>query len=100
MVAAFAFILALVVLIPVLAIVIDSDVGRALARRISSGDDAGGVQARLDALESEVRYLTEEVESLSEESRFVRSLVEGPPEEAPRLAEGPGEETSSAQADD
>jgi hypothetical protein len=80
--------------------VIDSDVGRALARRISSDEEPGGVKGRLDALESEVQYLTEEVESLSEESRFLRSLVEGPAEDAPRLAEGPAEDASSAPADD
>lgn len=99
MVAAFAFILALVVLIPVLAIVIDSPVGQALARRISSGEDAKGVGPRLDALEAEVRYLTEAVESLSEESKFLRSLVEGPDEDAPRLTEGPDEDASSEASD-
>ncbi len=90
MIAAFAFILALIVLIPVLAIVIDSDVGKALARRISSSESLPGAGARLDALESEVDYLTKEVESLRDEARFLRSLVEGPDEPAGRLAP-PGE---------
>jgi hypothetical protein len=99
MVAAFAFILVLVVLIPVLAIVIDSPVGQALARRISSGEDAKGAGPRLDALEAEVRYLTETVESLSEESEFLRSLVEGPAEDTPRLTRGPDEDASSDSSD-
>lgn len=99
MVAAFAFILTLVVLIPVLAIVIDSPVGQALARRISSGEDAKSSGPRLDALEAEVRYLAETVESLSEESKFLRSLVEGPGEDAPRLTEGPDEDASSDESD-
>ncbi len=90
MIAAFAFILALIVLIPVLAIVIDSDVGKALARRISSSESLPGAGARLDTLESEVDYLTKEVESLRDESRFLRSLVEGPEEPAGKLAP-PGE---------
>ena len=99
MVVAFVFILALVVLIPVLAIVIDSPLGQALARRISSGEDAKGTGVRLDTLEAEVRYLTEEVESLGEESKFLRSLVEGPGEDALRLTEGPDEDTSSDASD-
>lgn len=96
MTAAFAFILALIVLIPVLAIVIDSPLGQALARRIGGGDEPAGTAPRLDALEAEVEYLAHEVESLREEADFLRSLVEGrgpggalPPGEAEGDAEPP-----------
>lgn len=77
MTVAFILILGMIVLIPVLAIVIDSPLSDALARRIAARDEAPGSGARLDALEKEVEYLTREVESLRDESTFVRSLVEG-----------------------
>lgn len=99
---AFILILGMIVLIPVLAIVIDSPLSEAFARRIASKDAAPGSSARLDALEKEVEYLTQTVESLRDESQFVRSLVEGrggehalpppgtapPPETAPPREEG------------
>lgn len=69
--------------IPILAIVLDSRVGSALADRISSGDaEAPDRERRLETLEAEVRYLSESVESLREETEFVRSLVEGRGEDA------------------
>lgn len=74
---AFILIIGMIVLIPVLAIVIDSPLSEALARRIASKDAAPGSSARLDALEKEVEYLTQTVESLRDEAEFVRSLVEG-----------------------
>jgi len=75
MIAAFAIILGMIVLIPVLAILIDSPLSEALARRIASRDSTPGSSARLDALEKEMEYLTQTVESLRDESTFVRSLV-------------------------
>jgi hypothetical protein len=81
------FVAVLALLIPILAILLDSQVGQAMADRIS-GD--GGEEAdpeRLEALEAEVQYLSESVERLREETQFLRSLLEG---EAPRDAlEGP-----------
>ena len=74
---AFMVVLGLIILIPVLAIVIDSPFSEALARRIGSGDTTTGQSARLDALEQEVQYLTQTVESIREETAFVRALVEG-----------------------
>jgi hypothetical protein len=76
MTAAFAIILGMIVLIPVLAILIDSPLSEALARRIAS-KDSEPASARLDAIEKEMQYLTQTVESLRDESEFVRSLIEG-----------------------
>ncbi|MDT8435290.1 MAG: hypothetical protein RRA92_00920 [Gemmatimonadota bacterium] len=75
-----AFLILLVLLIPILAIVIDSQVGQALANRISRGlpPDAERFAARLEELEADVHYLTESLESLRDETRFVRALMEGP----------------------
>ncbi len=74
---AFMVVLGLIVLIPVLAIVIDSPLSEALARRIGSTDSGRGQSARIDALEQEIQYLTQTVEGIREETAFVRALVEG-----------------------
>jgi len=85
----FAFVLVLIIMIPVLAIVIDSPVGQALARRISSGGDGDAdVSARVEAMEADVKYLNETVETLRQESEFLHSLIEGRSAEAPRLETG------------
>ncbi len=74
---AFMVVLGLIVLIPVLAIVIDSPLSEALARRIGNSDSGTNQSARIDALEQEVQYLTQAVEGIREETAFVRALVEG-----------------------
>ena len=71
-------ILILVVLIPLLAIVLDSQVGRALASRLERrGLDAPSdlTAERLAYLESEVERLTSEVTRLDEEGEFVHKLL-------------------------
>lgn len=72
----------LALMIPIVAIVVDSRVGEALADRISSGEEEAPERERLEALEAEVRYLSESLESLREETEFVRALVEGRGEDA------------------
>ncbi len=73
-----AFVILVMLMIPLLAIVIDSEFGRAFARRISrdplARDDELAV--RVEQLESEVRYLGETLEALREETTFLRSLLE------------------------
>ena len=72
-------ILLLVLLIPALAIVLDSPVGRALAERMerrglpSGADDH--TSKRLSHLEGEVERLTIEVSRLEEESQFLNKLL-------------------------
>ena len=74
-----ALIFLLVLLIPILAIVLDSPVGRALAKRMerrelsSGGDDA--TSERLSYLEGEVERLTTEMRKLEEESQFLNNLL-------------------------
>lgn len=63
----------LVLMIPLLAVVLDSQLGRALARRIERG---GGDNDRLAALETEVERLTRELEALQEQTAFVDRLLE------------------------
>ena len=68
----------LVLLIPLTAVILDSEVGRALARRLGSEGGAGGEEQRIRTLEDEVKYLSETVQSLQEETHFIRNLLEKP----------------------
>ena len=71
-------ILVLVVLIPLLAIVLDSQVGRALASRLERrGLDAPSdlTAERIAYLEGEVERLSSELMRLDEESQFVHKLL-------------------------
>lgn len=73
----------LALMVPILAIVLDSRVGEALADRISAGEEEPTeLERRIEALEAEVRYLSESVETLREETEFVRALIEGRGEDA------------------
>jgi len=85
-------ILVLVVLIPLLAIVLDSQVGRALASRLEGRGIAAppDVDAeRVAYLEGEVERLSGEIERLDEESRFLhRLLAERPAQDASTLPPG------------
>ncbi len=77
-------ILLLVLLVPVLGLVIDSPIGRAIARRIE-GPGAEGVaglpdlRRKLELLEGEVEDLQRTVESLREEQAFLQRLLEDQP---------------------
>ncbi len=71
-------ILILVVLIPLLAIVLDSSVGRALASRLerrSLNGPSDLMAERITFLEGEMERLTSEMERLDEESQFVTRLL-------------------------
>jgi hypothetical protein len=87
----------LILLIPLLAIVIDSQIGQALARRIAREPPPGELEARVQALEGELKYVGESVESLREEAVFIRSLVEG---REPEAALPPAEQPSASESGD
>ena len=74
-----ALIFLLVLMIPILAIVLDSPVGRALARRLEGRELSSGADKmtseRLSYLEGEVERLTTEVRKLEEESQFLNNLL-------------------------
>lgn len=68
-----SLIIILVLLIPLAAVVLDSRLGQALARRV---EGAAPDDARLRALESEVDRLGAEVARIQEESEFLTRLLE------------------------
>ena len=83
--------LVLILMIPILAIFLDSDLGKALARRLERGNRKNrqaGPDRRLEVLEAEVEHLSSEVRRLSEDNRFLNQLLEGRAEEG---ALSPGE---------
>lgn len=95
MTAAVFFIVTLIVLIPLVAIVLDSRLGQALAervegRRLSAGDEVTG--ERIAFLEGEVDRLSGEIERLTEETGFIQKLLSdrttASDEEERRLAGG------------
>lgn len=74
------WLLVIVLMIPILSIVLDSQVGKALATRLERrGLDAGDrvSDERIAFLESETERLSSEIDRLSEESRFVHQLLAG-----------------------
>lgn len=96
-----AVIILVVLLIPILAIVLDSQVGRALAQRmegrsLGAGDNV--TAERLAYLEGEVDRLTSELHRLDEESQFLHRLLteRAGGDEAPgQLPGGEGHDTPS-----
>lgn len=70
-------ILLVALMIPLTAVILDSQVGRALAARLERKDEIpAGVAERLAALESDVTQLGQSVEQLREESAFLHRLLE------------------------
>ena len=91
----FQIIFVLILLIPILAIVLDSQVGRALASRLERkglGQPDDLLQERLMYLEGEVERLSKEVGRLDDEGQFIQKLLEERSGEAGALP--PGDEPS------
>lgn len=88
----------LVLLIPILAIVLDSQVGKAIAGRLERrnlGAGEPGSHERLAHLEGEVERLGRELERLDEEGRFLHKLLAGRRGEEGALP--PGDRSGSAR---
>jgi hypothetical protein len=84
-------ILFLALLIPILAIVLDSQVGRALASRLErrSLEQPEDLMAdRIGFLEGEVERLSQDLANLEEESRFLHQLLDERPGGAGELLPG------------
>ena len=84
-------VLILVVFIPLLAILLDSQLGRALASRLErrSLDGPSDLMAeRVAYLEGEVERLTSEISRLDEEGQFVTKLLSERPDSEAALPPG------------
>jgi hypothetical protein len=77
-----ALILLVALLIPIMGIVVDSPIGRALARRLEGPQETppGIVELakKVDLLEAEVDDLTRSVQSLQDENAFLQRLLADP----------------------
>jgi sensor domain CHASE-containing protein len=75
------FIIIFALSIPLVAVILDSQLGRAVAKRLERDDEQveSGLSARLGALESDVERLTSAVQTLEEQSEFVQRLLEQRP---------------------
>jgi len=70
-------VLLVVLMIPLVAVILDSQVGRALAARLEGARGAESLsERRLAALEGEVDRLSRELQRLDEESAFLHRLLE------------------------
>ena len=76
-------VLLVALMIPVVGIVIDSPIGRALARRLEGPEQAPPglreLAKKVELLEAEVDDLTRAVKSLEEENQFLQRLLESSP---------------------
>ena len=83
MLAVIGILVLLALMIPIVAIVIDSPVGRALARRLEGPSrvppEIESLAKKVEILETEVDELGRSVESLREENQFLQKLIEDAP---------------------
>lgn len=79
-----ALVLLVALLIPILGIVIDSPIGRAIARRLEGAEQVpaalGDLARKVELLESEMDDLTRTVQNLQEENQFLQRLIEEGPQ--------------------
>ncbi len=81
-----AVILLVALMIPIAAILVDSPLGRSIARRLEGGGRDGGggggdvkaLERRIDLLESELADLTRSLAGMHDELQFVQRLLEDP----------------------
>ena len=82
-----ALVLLLALLIPILGILLDSPIGRAIARRLEGPETATPelteLARKVELLEAEVDDLTRSVETLKEDNAFLQRLFEDAPARPP-----------------
>jgi hypothetical protein len=69
-------------LIPIAVVLVDSPIGKALARRLEgpyrTPPEVSAMAQRIEALESEVDQLSQSVDRLQEANQFLQKLLEDP----------------------
>jgi len=82
-----ALILLVALLIPIMGIVVDSPIGRALARRLEGPQhappDLVDLAKKVELLEAEIDDLARSVQTLQDENAFLQRLLEDPSQRAP-----------------
>src|SRR5689334_6567540 len=79
-----AVILIVALLIPVAAILVDSPLGKSVARRMEGRvDDGGNLQRKVETMESEIEELNRSVTGMREELQFMQRLLEDPHRKKP-----------------
>jgi hypothetical protein len=84
-----AIILIVALMIPVAAILVDSPLGRSVARRLEGGTAAGpapelrDLQRKVDALETELEDVNRTLAGMRDEMQFVQRLLEDPHRKKP-----------------
>jgi hypothetical protein len=84
-----AIILIVALMIPVAAILVDSPLGRSVARRLEGGTGAGptpelrDLQRKVEALETELEDMHRTVAGMRDEMQFVQRLLEDPHRKKP-----------------
>ncbi|HET9150431.1 MAG TPA: hypothetical protein VFN83_01825 [Gemmatimonadales bacterium] len=82
-----ALVLLLALLIPILGILLDSPIGRALARRLEGPEqgppELAELARKVELLEAEVDDLTRSVDALKEDNAFLQRLIEDAPMRPP-----------------
>lgn len=78
-----AVILLVALMIPIVAILADSPLGRSIARRFEGRADAGdgavqSLERRIDVLESELEDLSRSIVGMRDELQFMQRLLEDP----------------------
>jgi uncharacterized SAM-binding protein YcdF (DUF218 family) len=81
-----ALILIIALLIPIIGIVVDSPIGRALARRLEGPQQAppalSDLAKKVELLEAELDDLARSVQTLQDENAFLQRLLEDPSQRA------------------
>ncbi|PYP06817.1 MAG: hypothetical protein DMD57_00705 [Gemmatimonadetes bacterium] len=83
----FVVVLLVALMIPITAILLESPLGRSVARRLEGQGDGGGsgsgagmrqLEQRVDALETDLEDLSRSIAGMREELQFVQRLLEDP----------------------
>ncbi len=78
-----AIILIVALLIPVAAILVDSPLGKSVARRMEGRTDGGDLQRKVENMEAEMEELNRSVAGMREELQFMQRLLEDPRRKKP-----------------